>query len=251
MSTSVSHSQAPAIPFTLAGIRRGITRAQPLSLGVFAYGMAFGLIADQGGLSLGQAVLVSGVVYSGSAQLAALSILAAGANPVIATAWTLVATILVVNARYLLYSATLRPWLGGISPVRAYSTLFVLGDTNWLLSMRAHAAGERDAGFVFGSGVTMFLPWLIGTGLGYAASTLALDPRKLGLDFLMVGFAAAMMSGMARKRADLGVITIAAMVACGMIVIGVPNWSPVIAGLAGGILAFLRYSPEPGHHEHR
>jgi predicted branched-subunit amino acid permease len=228
-----------APPFTLDGIRRGAWRAQMLVPGVFIYGTAFGLIADQGGLSLVQALLVSAVVYSGSAQLAAMTVLAAGPSPLIATAWTLVATILVINARYVLFSAALRPWMGGLHPLKAYSTLYVLGDGNWMLSLKAHAEGEKDTGFVFGSGIAMFLPWLAGTFLGHAAGNLVPDPKRLALDFLMAAFAAAMMVGMTRARSDLRIIGIAAGVAALALWFGLPNWAPVLAGLAGGATAFF------------
>jgi predicted branched-subunit amino acid permease len=229
--------------FTADGIRRGIWRSQVLVPGVFVYGMAFGLIADQGGLSLLQALLISAVVYSGSAQLAAMTILAAGTSPLILTAWTLVATILVINARYVLFSATLRPWMGGLHPLKAYSTLYVLGDGNWMLSLKAHGEGERDAGFVFGSGLAMFLPWLAGTLIGHAAGNLVPDPKRLALDFLMASFAAAMMVGMTKKSADLGIIAASAGVAALAYWLGLPNWAPVLAGFAGGVIAFAFIAP--------
>lgn len=225
--------------FTSQGIRRGLWRSQVLVPGVFVYGMAFGLIADQGGMSLLQALLISAVVYSGSAQLAAMTILAAGPSPLIATAWTLVATILVINARYVLFSATLRPWMGGLHPLKAYSTLFVLGDGNWMLSLKAHGEGEKDTGFILGSGVAMFLPWLVGTLIGHAAGNLVPDPKRLALDFLMASFAAAMMVGMAKKRDDLGIIAESVGVAAFAFWLGLPNWAPVMAGFAGGIIAFV------------
>ncbi len=217
-----------------------------MAIGVFVYGAAFGLIADQAGLSPFQALLMSAVVYSGSAQLAALSILAAGPSPLVATIWALMATILVINARYMLFSAALRPWLGHVSPLKAYSSLFVLGDGNWMISMRAYAGGERDAGFVFGSGAAMFAPWVLGTWAGIVASTLAPDPRRLGFDFLMVAFAAAMMSGMAKTRNDLVILLASGAAAVLIAWLGAPNWAPVFAGLFGGGIAYARFSPRVG-----
>ena len=157
--------------FTRAGVRRGFIVSQPLTPGVLLYGMVFGVLASE------RSLLMSAFVYSGSAQLAALQ---GWARP--AHVAPLVATILVMNARYLLYSAAMRPWLGDVRRSQAWVTLFVLGDGNWALSMKEYHAGYRDAGFVFGSGIAMFMPWLLGTLAGYLlargvpATAMQLDP---------------------------------------------------------------------------
>ena len=236
-------------PFTRRGIRAGFLRGQPFALGVFVYGLAFGLVADQAGLAAWQAVLMSAVVYSGSAQLAAIGVISATLGGPMATTWALFLTLLVINARYVLYSATLQPWLHGLSASRAYPTLFFLGDGSWLMSMRAREAGETDAGFVFGSSVAMYLPWVLGTLIGTYGGTLALNPRALGVDFLFAGFAAAMLAGMLRNRMDLSAAAVAAASALVAAKAGAPGWAPLLAGLAAGLFAFLRFRPAGGTEE--
>lgn len=232
-----------AVTFTMKGLMRGLLRTQGLSVGIFVYGLAFGLIAQQAKLSTMQAVMMSAVVYSGTAQLAAVGVLAAGTASLLAVGWALIATIFVINARYLLFSATLRPWLEQVSPFKAYGSLYFLGDGSWLLAMKAYEDGERDAAFVLGAGVGTFAAWIVGTWLGCIAVGLAPEPRRLGLDFFLVAFAAAMMVGMARQRADLVVIGVAAIVAP----VAARFWgfgtAVVLAGLAGGLVAFLRHRP--------
>jgi predicted branched-subunit amino acid permease len=66
------------------------------------------------------------------------------------------------------------------SPRCAYSSLYFLGDGNWVLSMKAHANGESDAAFVLGSGVAMFVPWVGGTLLGSIANEWVADPKVFG-----------------------------------------------------------------------
>lgn len=234
---------AASVPFTLDGIRRGFLRAQSFSVGIFVYGLAFGLMAAQAKLSALQAVMMSAVVYSGSAQLAAIGVLGGGAGSLGALLWALVATILVINARYILFSATLRPWLGGVSPLKAYSTLYFLGDGNWMMSMRAHEAGERDAGYVFGSGLGSFLSWIVGTYFGHIAVGFAPEPHRLGLDFFLAAFAAAMMAGMVRRRGDLAIVAVAALLAPLVAHVWGFGAAVVVSGLAGGLVAYLRYKP--------
>ncbi len=112
--------------------------------------------------------------------MATLSILAAGTSLTATILWSVVALILVMNARYVLFGATLRPWLGQVSPLKAYSTLYILGDGNWLMSLNAYENGERDAGFVLGSAASPCLAWLAGTAAGSVMGGYAPNPRVLG-----------------------------------------------------------------------
>lgn len=234
----------PAAPFTAAGVRRGFIAAQPLAIGVFIYGLAFGLLAREAQYTLAEALLMSGFVYSGSAQLVAVAAMRGGGIPAGAAAAAVAGTILLLNARYILYGAALRPWLGGAPAWKAYPSLAVLGDGNWILAMKAHAQGEPDSGYVFGSGIAMFLPWLLGTWLGLAAGGLIRDPNALALDFLLVAFSAAMGVGMFKGRSDLKIIGAAAVAAVVADRFLIPGSAILCAGLAGGLVAWFGFREE-------
>ena len=216
-------------------MRRGFIAAQPLTIGVAIYGMAFGMLALGSGLSLAEAVLMSLTVYSGSAQTAAVGALASGAG-----LGAIAVTVGLLNARYILYGAALRPWLGGVAPWRAYGTLYFLGDANWVLAMRAREAGEVDAGYVFGSSVALFLPWAAGSLAGGLAGGWVPDPRALALDFFLVAFCAAMLVGMLRTATSpwpAVAALVAALVADRWLPAG---WAIVAAGVAGMLTAAWR-----------
>ncbi|MCE2934047.1 MAG: hypothetical protein LW833_13980, partial [Hyphomicrobiales bacterium] len=53
---------------------------------------------------------------------------------------------------------------------------------------------------------------------------------------------AAMMIGMFRQRSDWGVVAVAVPAALGVAWLGSPAWAPVIAGIAGGLFAWMRFS---------
>ena len=231
--------------FTLAGFRRGFVAAQPLAVGTFLYGIAFGLLAREAQFTLAEALTMSGIVYSGSAQLVAVNAMRGGV-PAGAAMFAVAGTILLLNARYLLYGATLRPWLGQRPAWQAYPTLAVLGDGNWILSMKAHAEGERDAGFVFGSGLAMFAPWLGGSWLGLAGATLIRNPSALALDFLLVSFSAAMAVGMFRGRGDLKILVAAVVAAALADRFLMPGSAILCAGLAGALVAWFGWRTRAG-----
>lgn len=240
LCSAATESRRPA--FTRFGVRRGFIAAQPLAVGVFVYGVTFGLLALGSGMSVVDALLMSATVYSATAQVAALSTLAQDASILVC-----VSTVVLLNARYLLYGAALRPWLGRASPASAYGSLYLLGDANWLLSMRAHEAGEDDAGFVLGSGLATFMPWLAGTLLGGLVGHWIPGPRALGLDFLLVAFCAAMLLGMWRTHTSLWPAVAAFFAAAVADRWAPPGWTVIAAGLAGAAVAGWRHgdAPEP------
>ncbi|MCA3564982.1 MAG: AzlC family ABC transporter permease [Methylocystis sp.] len=232
------------VTFSLAGFWRGMKASGPLGVSVFAYGIAFGLFAKSAEMSMAEALLMSGLVYSGSAQMAAVSAMGNGVIPSGAAAFAVVTTILLLNARYLLYGASLRGWLCQVSGLQAYATLAVLGDGNWALSMKRHAEGEQDAGFVLGSGVIMFVPWLFGTAFGLLTAGVAANPTALGLDFMLVAFSTALAVGMFKGRTQMPVLLAAIAASTIADRLLPPGWAVMSAGLTGGLTAWLLCKPE-------
>ena len=239
-----SKTTPAAPPATMAGLKRGFMRALPLTPGGYVYGLAFGLLARQENLTLLESLLMSIFVYSGSAQLTAVSAMGQSGYVGIDAIASVAVAIFLLNARYLLYGAALWPWLGGAPAHQTIPTLFYLGDGNWVLSMRAHEDGENDLGYVFGSGISMCLPWILGTLTGSTAGSLLSNPAALGLDFLLVGFSAAMgVAMMVRARPDWASAAAALVVALAVDRFAPGGWTIVAAGLAGGIVTYARFKP--------
>jgi 4-azaleucine resistance transporter AzlC len=226
----------PESPFSAAAVRRGFIAAQSLAPGVLLYGIVFGVLASERGLSWLEAMLMSAFVYSGTAQLAALQSWTASADLV-----PLFATVLIVNARYLLYGAALQPWLSQTTRGQAFASLFFLGDGNWVLSMKEYMSGNRDAGFILGSGVATFLPWVGGTVIGHVAAYRIPDPKVFGLDFMLVAFAAAIGMSVWRGKVDLWPAVAAAIAAVTLQHFVPGGWYIVGAGLAGAVVGALRH----------
>ncbi|MEO8240798.1 MAG: AzlC family ABC transporter permease [bacterium] len=226
-------------PFTTAGLLRGIRDGIPLGVAIFIYGVAIGLVADQARLSLGEAVATSGLVYSGSAQLAALSLIATGHVTLV----SLAATILLMNARYIMFGAALHPWLAGTTTPRALGSLLLLGDANWIVVMRAIARGETDRAYLPGTGLPMLAGWLSGTAVGALSGQILPDPKLLAADMMLPAFAAAMMAGMLRTRSSWLIAAVGAAMALMVQHLAGSGWAVIAAGLSGGIVAFASHQP--------
>ncbi len=229
-------SAPPPVTFTRAGFRRGFVMAQPLALGVLLGGVVFGVLAGERGMPWLYATLMSAFVYSSTAQLASLQQLSQSAAVL-----PIMVTILVMNARYVLYGAAIQPWLAGATRPQGLASLFFMGDANWAMAMREYHAGYRDAGFVLGSGVAMFAPWVGGTLVGLLLARGVPNPARFGLDFMLVAFAAAIGMSVWRGKSDLWPSGAAALVGFTLYKLVPGGWYIVGAGVTGAVVGALRY----------
>jgi 4-azaleucine resistance transporter AzlC len=229
-------SEAPA--GARAAFIAGALRCAPVALGVLAYGLVFGALAQQAGISFGETAFMSAIVYSGSAQFVALGLWTLP-PPVLALA---LATLL-VNFRFFLMAATMNRVLKGWSRPAVLAALPWVTDENWAVTM---AAGERPhwGAFFLGTGAMLYVSWPTASLLGYALGTVVADPKRWGLDFAFTAVFVTLAVGLARKhRAPLVWIASAAgalladrLLAGSML----GNSAPVlVGGIAGALAAAL------------
>ncbi|MGQ3072683.1 MAG: AzlC family ABC transporter permease [Ferrovibrionaceae bacterium] len=228
-------SQTTIPPFTLAGFRAGLAASLVLVPGVALYGLAFGVMAAARGLTGPEAVLFSAWLNAGGAQMATLAV---WTDPL---PWAAIGlTTVAMNARYLLLGAALRPWFGPLPAAQAYPSLFVLGDGNWALALREHAAGRTDAAFLAGSGTALWLSWTAATALGHLGGQVIGDPQRFGIDFMLPAFFATMALAFFRRAG--GIAPLIAGIGVAVIVDRlVPGpWYILSGALAGSLAGALR-----------
>ena len=100
----------------------------PVLLALIPFAVAFGATAMGGGLSALETLAMSVFVFAGAAQLAAIPLISAGASAAV-----VVLTVLVINLRLTLYSASLAPHFRGL-------TAGWKGLLSYLLTDQAYAA---------------------------------------------------------------------------------------------------------------
>jgi len=162
-------------PSPFAAFGRGFLAVLPLWTGAIPVGIAYGVAAQAVGLSPGATQLMSLVVFSAAAQVSAVSLLGGGAPSLV-----LVGTAMALNAQLLLLGLAVG------RQVRApWSKRLILA---WFLTDGAYgvtvARGRVELLPLLGAGVSMFVAWNAGTGLGIAAGHAVTDPRRLGIDFV-------------------------------------------------------------------
>ena len=156
----------------------------PMIVGILPFGLIYGALASLAGLSLGQALGMSLLVYAGSAQFIAISLLTLGSGMLV-----ILLTTLVVNLRHVLYSAALQPYVGKLSQRWRVPLAFGLTDETFAVVQRRYLArGMTEHGQWYHAGVALalYLSWvsssLVGALFGQNVPNLA----GWGLDFAML-----------------------------------------------------------------
>ncbi len=216
---------------------RGAVDTLPLLLGAAPFGLIFGALAVPDGLGAPGALAMSALVFAGSAQFIALTLLAAQAGPLV-----IVLTTLVVNLRHALYAATLLPVVARL-PLRWRALLaFWLTDETFAVVHRRYGAqaqqGLPTAGakaYFLGSCLAMYLNWLAWTALGVWAGHGWPWLGRWGLEFAMVAAFTAMVAPLLRRRPALAAALSAAAIA--LLARGLPYKLGLMLAAVGGVLA--------------
>ncbi len=220
----------------LASVRAGAILTLPMMPGLAFFGATFGAVAAQKGLTFLEALLMTSFVFAGAAQLAAMEVWSG--NGSLLGLLTIVSVVGLVNLRFFLVSASLRPQFAGVAPRYVYPQLLVLTDMNYLIAMRHKALADPTpgelAGALAGAGLTAWSVWVLAAAPGYLVSGLIADPRAYGLDMLMPVTFAAMAVGVWRATPDRRPWFAAGAAALAVSAVAPGHWH-IIAGAAAGM----------------
>ncbi|MEQ5775611.1 AzlC family ABC transporter permease [Thalassospira sp. NFXS8] len=182
--------------FTAASLRRGAIACLPLLPSTLIFGAVLGVLATQRGLSLGELLFMSLTVFAGSAQFVSVDLW----RETIPSLTIIVATI-VINLRYVLIGASLRPVFRGRPLWVKICGMHMVADENWAMTM---AQEETPIpGFLLGGGIFLAIVWGTGNTMGYLLAGGIPDPNVYALDFAFTAIFAALTVGMWKGQADL------------------------------------------------
>lgn len=213
------------------------------ALGTFSWGLVTGVALVKGGLTWPQALGMVALVYSGTAQLAALPLLSAGA-PVVAV-W---ATALLANLRFVVYSATVSVEFRGLSMPARLGLGWLTTDTGLAAyygrGPGGYAPGDgreplrlRAARFL-GTNAMVYGGWTLGSVCGVAAAGLIPDSPRIA--FVGVLAILALVGPMLTAGPALGAAVAAAAVA--LVGRDWPWRAGTFAAIAVGIVAAVALS---------
>jgi predicted branched-subunit amino acid permease len=215
-----------------AAFRGGRLAILPFLPGTFAWGMISGVAMVKGGLTVPWAIAMSLLVCAGSAQLAALPLIAAGA-PI----WVIVATGLITNLRFVIYSAAIRPYFAEHSLGRRLALGFFMTDFTFVRFMRSAQDGtlpgrHSDAWFA-GMCSANFFVWQAAAIVGCIGASYV--PTEWGLEFTgTLALLALVGPSLNARPAVIGAL-IAGIIA--LFAHGLPFKLGLFCGAIGGIVA--------------
>ena len=199
---------------------------------VAGFGLVYGLTARVAGFSPLEVMAMGLLVFAGAAQFAAVGYVLAGvpwAGVVLLTAF--------INARHLLYSAALAPYLAGRSlPLRALLAHFLTDEAFALGLSHVRRLGRGDLwGYWWGAIIATFIPWNLATLAGVVLGGQIPEPGRLGLDVVFPAAMAGLVVGLVSGRRELVATVVGAIAAVGVSL----AWDPAAGIIAGGLLGPL------------
>jgi 4-azaleucine resistance transporter AzlC len=211
----------------VAGARAGL----PFAVATLLLGASFGVLARQLGWGVATPIVCSMVVFSGSAQFAAASILGAGGSVGTATLAAVFA-----NARFLPMGLAVTSSLAGGRLRRAFEGQAVV-DASWALANRGDGTFERR--FLIGATLPQLAAWVAGTAVGVVAGGLLGDPEALGLDVVFPVFFLILLAEELKDRQSVLVAVLGGLLALSLVPITPPG-IPIVAACLAALLGLRR-----------
>lgn len=200
-------------------------------------GGIFGFTARQGGLSLLEAIAFSSILFAGASQFAALGLLAVN------TPWpSIVLLVWLLNARHLLYSASVAPYTAQLSRRLRAGLAYLLTDEAFALTT-AHIArlGRIDVPAAWYAGLTIFVPWNGATIAGWLAGAALPNPALFGLDVVFAAAMAGLAIGLVKDRAALLALVVGCVSAVAAALVVDSSAAILLGGLLGPLAGLTLY----------
>ncbi|MEU9075414.1 AzlC family ABC transporter permease [Kitasatospora sp. NPDC004745] len=161
---------------------QGVLSVVPVVLGAVPFGLLFGALAQERGLGLGKAMLMSLLINAGSAQIVSLGMITAGA------AWPLtVVTVLLINLRHVFYSAALAPYVRPMGFWWRFGIAWGMTDAVYALAAKrfGEPAPEEDnrRWYVLSGSAVIYAAWALSTLCGWVFGASLSGLGEWGLDF--------------------------------------------------------------------
>lgn len=225
------------------GFVAGLWATIPMLFAVVPFGLIFGALAVDVGLTPTETLAMSGAVIAGAAQLAALQLMVEDAPALVA-----ILTGAVVNLRNAMYSASLATHLERAGMRWRIPLAYFIFDQSYALSLRRYGEHPEESlgdklGFFFGVGVFTASVWFVTCAIGIFIG--GRIPPEWSLEFVVPVVFLALAAPMIRGRAHVVAAVVASFVA--FIAAGLPYGSGLmigsVLGIAAGMMVLERKEP--------
>jgi predicted branched-subunit amino acid permease len=164
----------------------GVRDLASVATGIGAWGLMTGVAMVKSGMSVVEAVAMTLLVFAGSAQLAAMPLIASGAP-----LWVILATALCVNLRFVVFSAHLRPYVMHLPLRERLVTGYLTADLSYVFFAKryphaptpdtAHSELLAQQAYLAGNSGINWVAWIGASLVGIALANVI--PTEWGLGF--------------------------------------------------------------------
>jgi 4-azaleucine resistance transporter AzlC len=211
----------------------GLSAGWPICLGYLPIGMAFGVLAQKAGLTPIQIGLMSILVFAGSSQFIAVSMISAGAS-----ATAIITTTFVVNLRHVLMSSALAVYLR--SAHRRVLALYAYGvtDESFAVNLPRFNAHNWSLGRALVVNHAANLTWFISTVAGGIGGQF-IPEGALGIDYALIAMFICLLIYQIRKWIQLLTAVIAGIAAVGLALLIPGNTYIVVASVMAATVGVI------------
>ena len=219
-----------------AALVAGAKAIVPVLLALLPFGLAFGATATGNGLSAIEALGMSVFVFAGAAQLAAVPLMSAGASVTI-----VLLTVLVINLRLTLYSASLAPHFKRLPAGWKGLLAYLLTDQAYAATITRFDEGQTEEPdkrwYYLGVALAIWVTWQAATMTGVVLGAWASEGWSLDFVLPLIFIAAAVP---AIKDGTTGAASLSAGVAamfCAALPLNLGLITAALVGVRGGLAA--------------
>ncbi|MFN7103678.1 MAG: AzlC family ABC transporter permease [Pseudorhizobium sp.] len=215
--------------------KQGLKGGAIIALSSAPFGVLFGAVAIDNGLSFLETLLMSATVYAGASQLVGIELFGQQVEP-----WLVVLSVFAVNFRHILYSAAIAKFIRHYTPLQKALAFFLLVDPQFAESVRRGESGQGvSASWYFGFGAVIYVSWSFSTMVGAWFGRMIGDPASIGIDILLPVYFLGMVLAF-RSRWGFYPIVLASAIAsvAAYHTVGSP-WHVSIGAAAGVIVATM------------
>jgi 4-azaleucine resistance transporter AzlC len=213
---------------------KGVARATPIVLGYVPVGFAYGILARKSGLSPLNTVLMSLLVYAGSAQLIAVGMFGALLSPL-----SIIMTTFVVNLRHLIMASALAPYLKRWRKPEIAAFAYQLTDETFAIHSTQFASGVPEKANVFATNITAQTAWVTGTILGVAIGQLVSDVKPFALDYALPAMFVALLVLQIKNVIHVLVAVFTGVLAIVLLQAGMNQWNVMAATVIGATVGVM------------
>ncbi len=229
-------NQAPNTTGLAAGLRdvaRGVGVISPVLMVYVAIGMAYGVLAVDNGIAPWLAVLMSALVYAGTAQLVGVQMIALNLPPI-----SIIVTAAVINARFFVMASALVPYLRRLKWWERMLYATQLTDATFALHIARLPKTDAGKTEIFTTNVVGHLVWVGSTIAGVVVGQTAGNLDAFAIDFAMPAMFIGLLVPLIRDRGQVLVALGSAVATAGFFAAGAAFWTILITTLVGLLIGW-------------